>query len=61
MHGRYMSSITDYKKDYAKRLKYRLEDDDLISEFDQETLRSYNQGSGKACWRLSCKFEVDSF
>lgn len=55
MHGRYMSSLADYTKDYAKKLKYRTEDDDLISEFETEhSMRSYAQPTGKTCWRLSC-------
>jgi len=48
MHGRYLSSVADYTKDYAKKLKYRTEDDDLMSQFDQEsTFRSYSQSQQK--------------
>lgn len=55
MHGQYMSSLADYTKDYAKKLKYRTEDDDLMSEIDHEhSLKSYSHThTGKKCWRLS--------
>ena len=55
MHGRYMSSVADYTKEYSKKLKYNAEDDDLISNFDAEqSMRSYSQAREKSCWRLSC-------
>ena len=57
MHGRYMSSMADYTKEYSKKLKYNTEDDDLISDFDAEhSMRSYSQAREKSCWRLSCNY-----
>ena len=53
MHGRYHSDATDYAKEYAKKLKYRTDEDEETDD-PEHNLRHY---SGKRFHRVrnSCR------
>ena len=55
MHGRFTSNLSEFAHDYAKKLKYQIEEEQQRDK-DEEEFRSYSGGSTFS-WQIKCMFK----
>ena len=57
MHGKYTSSLRDFAQDYARKLKLKVEEDEISGAEHADDFRSYS-GESETCWSIKCMFQI---
>ncbi len=55
MHGRFRTTLRDFAEEYAKKMKYQLEDEE--TEKEEDGFRSY-KGEKEFSWQAKCKLSI---